>query len=140
MIEFDVGCPHCSQDLQATEEMLGQTIECPACQGQMTLPKLDLARLKRSLPPGLPGGGRMEGLAVASLVVGLCAPVLGPFGLLAGIVAITCGQLASRRILRSKGALRGHGIATVGRILGFLAILLSLAMIPMCASMMDYWW
>lgn len=39
MIDFKFNCPHCEQSLEAPEDMLGQTIECPACNGSIQLPK-----------------------------------------------------------------------------------------------------
>jgi hypothetical protein len=31
-------CPHCSQALEVPEELLGKTVECPACKGAIRLP------------------------------------------------------------------------------------------------------
>lgn len=39
MSEFKFNCPHCEQSLEAPEEMLGQTIECPSCHGSIELSK-----------------------------------------------------------------------------------------------------
>jgi len=39
MSDFKFNCPHCEQSLEAPEEMLGQTIECPSCNGSILLPK-----------------------------------------------------------------------------------------------------
>jgi membrane protein YdbS with pleckstrin-like domain len=41
MSDFKFNCPHCEQSLEAPEEMLGQTIECPSCNGTIELPKPD---------------------------------------------------------------------------------------------------
>ncbi len=38
MSEFTFNCPHCDQSLEATEDLLGQTLECPACKGSIQLP------------------------------------------------------------------------------------------------------
>lgn len=38
MSEHKFNCPHCNQSLEAPEEMLGETIECPACNGSIQLP------------------------------------------------------------------------------------------------------
>lgn len=32
-------CPHCSQHLEIHDDLLGQTLECPSCKGQFTIPK-----------------------------------------------------------------------------------------------------
>lgn len=39
MSDFKFNCPHCEQSLEAPEDMLGQTIECPACNGSIQLPE-----------------------------------------------------------------------------------------------------
>jgi len=39
--DFKFNCPHCEQPLEAPEDMLGQTIECPSCNGSLELPKPD---------------------------------------------------------------------------------------------------
>jgi hypothetical protein len=38
MASFKVICPHCKQSLDAPEEKLGQTINCPYCNGAINLP------------------------------------------------------------------------------------------------------
>lgn len=39
MTDTKFACPHCQQHLEAPEEVLGQTMNCPTGQGQITLPK-----------------------------------------------------------------------------------------------------
>jgi hypothetical protein len=38
MSDFKFNCPHCQQSLEAPEDLLGQTIECPQCKGSIQLP------------------------------------------------------------------------------------------------------
>ena len=38
MSEINFKCPHCQQDLTASDEFAGQEIECPACQQPFTVP------------------------------------------------------------------------------------------------------
>ena len=38
MSDLKFKCPHCEQSLEEPEEMLGQTIECPACNNQFAVP------------------------------------------------------------------------------------------------------
>lgn len=51
-------CPHCNQHLEVPDELLGQTVECPTCKGQMTLPKPAQAHAplaqSQSVPPPIP--------------------------------------------------------------------------------------
>jgi flagellar motor component MotA len=36
-----ISCPHCKTDLDVTPELSGQTVQCPACQGRLQVPKFD---------------------------------------------------------------------------------------------------
>jgi hypothetical protein len=62
MSEFKFNCPHCNQSLEAPEEMLGDTIECPACKGFIQLPayapkptpQMKKTPLRVSTPPPTP--------------------------------------------------------------------------------------
>lgn len=38
MTDFKFNCPHCEQSLEAPDELLGQPIECPSCNGSIQLP------------------------------------------------------------------------------------------------------
>ena len=38
MSGFTFNCPHCDQELEATEDMMGQKLDCPACNGPIELP------------------------------------------------------------------------------------------------------
>ena len=67
-----------------------------------------------------------SGLAVTSLISGLCIFILGP---IAGIVAIITGHKAQSQISKSFGRVTGGGMALGGLILGYFSVL----MIPMLA-------
>ena len=56
MSDFKFTCPHCNQHLEVPEEALGQTVLCPACQGQITLarPAQPLRVARTVNPPSLP--------------------------------------------------------------------------------------
>src|SRR5688572_14661155 len=62
-----------------------------------------------------------SGLAVASLVLGICGIVLC-LGPLAGIPAVVCGHIAQARIKRSGGAMKGGGVLLAGLITGYISI------------------
>lgn len=36
-----VSCPHCNTDLDVAPEHFGHTVQCPACQGRLEVPKMD---------------------------------------------------------------------------------------------------
>jgi ssDNA-binding Zn-finger/Zn-ribbon topoisomerase 1 len=38
MADLEIQCPHCDQGLEASEDLLGQTVECPACGKPIQLP------------------------------------------------------------------------------------------------------
>jgi hypothetical protein len=31
MADIDIACPHCGEQLEATDDMLGQSVDCPSC-------------------------------------------------------------------------------------------------------------
>jgi hypothetical protein len=67
----------------------------------------------------------VSGLAVLSFVTGIMALLPGcgaPFAL----IAIIAGLTAQRRVNASAGTLTGHGLATVGVVLGGIGVLISL--------------
>ena len=65
--------------------------------------------------------GQRSGLALASVILGICgiALCLGPLG---GIPAVICGHRAQSKIKRSGGAMTGAGLATAGLIMGYISI------------------
>lgn len=59
MSEFTIKCPHCQKELEATEDMAGQTAECPNCGKALVIPaqpkpKLQLRKSAPSLPRSSP--------------------------------------------------------------------------------------
>src|SRR5436190_13856587 len=75
-------------------------------------------------PPILPpdnSAKQRSGLALASMILGICGIVLC-FGPLAGIPGVICGHMAQSRIKRSGGTMSGAGQATAGLVLGYLSI------------------
>ena len=55
MSDFQFTCPHCNQQLEVSEDDLGQTVLCPTCQEQITLakptPALRVARIATVAQP-----------------------------------------------------------------------------------------
>ncbi len=39
MSETTFACPHCKQSLEASDDLLGQTVQCPSCKQNFTVPK-----------------------------------------------------------------------------------------------------
>lgn len=80
-------------------------------------------------PAGWPPGGygvprRTEGLAVASLVLGLSILFMWPLALFLSIAAVITGHMARNRIARSGD--QGAGMALAGLIIGYVGIVLSI--------------
>jgi hypothetical protein len=79
--------------------------------------------------PGPAGyaGKRNDGLAIASLIVGIISIVCSPacLGVLAGPAAAIMGFISRQRIASSGGTVGGGGMALAGLILGVIGFLLS---------------
>src|SRR2546425_9901827 len=73
-----------------------------------------------------PSARPIEGIAIASLVLGILSPIGASFyglpGVLLGSAAVFLGLRARGRIKKSGGVLGGGGIALVGWILGICGI------------------
>jgi len=70
------------------------------------------------------------GLAIASLVLGIVSvPMMCccGAGLVAAILAIVFGHLAIGQIRRSEGRLDGKGMAVAGLVMGYIGLLLHIA-------------
>ncbi|MDQ3623625.1 MAG: DUF4190 domain-containing protein, partial [Verrucomicrobiota bacterium] len=63
-----------------------------------------------------------DGLAVASLVLGVLGLVVIPF--ICSLPAVICGHLSLGRIRRAAGALAGHGMAVAGLLTGYFGIVI----------------
>lgn len=68
-------------------------------------------------------------LAIVSLVFGIIGWTLMP--VIGNMVAIICGHIARGQIRDSRGAQQGDGLALAGLILGYLGLLLGLALVLM---------
>lgn len=71
-------------------------------------------------------------MAVWSLVLGILGLVM--CGLFAAIPAVICGHKGMARVRQSGGALKGGDLALVGLILGYVAIGLTVLMVPLMAA------
>src|SRR4051812_39959159 len=128
---ISVSCS-CGEQFETSDEQAGQRVQCPACRSEVNVPG-DATAIQP--PPGLrpatptrrrtvdddydedddraqPGGPpATSGKAVASLILGVlsfCLPVV------LGIPALILGILGLRDINRSRGRLRGQGLAIAG--------------------------
>jgi hypothetical protein len=65
MADINFDCPHCGQNLNGPEEVVGETIECPVCKksfqipgGIIEVPKSQLAPPSRPSAPASPAQSR----------------------------------------------------------------------------------
>ena len=86
-------------------------------------------------PPGATGAaaGGTNGLAVASLVCGILS-FLG-LSCLTGLPAVICGHMAVSRI-KSGRATTGRGMANAGLVLGYLALVITIALLLFSGALM----
>lgn len=78
-------------------------------------------------PPGYTAAQQNEGMAVASMVIGIVSLVLAcgyGVGLLGSPAAMIMGRVSMKRIDRSNGQLGGRGMAQAGFILGIIGTVL----------------
>ncbi len=77
------------------------------------------------MPPPFAGQARNEGTAIAAMVCGIVGLLF--CGVVLGIVALSLGFSAKRKIEQSNGQLGGAGMATTGIVLGILDLVLGVA-------------
>lgn len=123
MKDLELICPHCSQRVEAARDMLGKTIECPQCNGWLTLPLVPPT--EGNVPPVPRSTLRpTHPLATTALALGVVSYVTGPFGIVLAVPAVVFGEIAYRRIRQAPAAYGGAGIAMAGRIAAYLYIVI----------------
>jgi hypothetical protein len=101
--------------LQAVPELGGAAgLACPPPYGGVPM----------YYPPATAG---TSGLAIASMVCGILGYLTCYFVGILGIPAVICGHMALARIRDSAVPIAGRGMAIAGLILGYLGILITLA-------------
>lgn len=118
-------CVKCGQENAAESTVCSRCGEALMTPGTVP-PASPAAGAAASVPAG---ATRTDGKAVASLVLGL----LGLVTCIAGIPAIILGHIARSNIEKSKGQLKGDGMALAGLILGYFTVA-GLPIILICAA------
>jgi len=97
MSDFKFNCPHCNQHLEAPQELMGQTLPCPSCNGAIRLPdpqpdptpiRIPVAQRPTHVPPSeLPNQPATRGsprtVMVAIIAALVCVAVVGLLFLIA---------------------------------------------------------
>jgi len=81
-------------------------------------------------PPPPPATPKNNGLAIASLILGI-ASIVTCLGCIPGIPAIICGHMALKQIAQTGAA--GAGMAKAGLIMGYITTALSIIAIILAA-------
>ena len=106
---------------------------CPACAAAMPAEAFvcRVCRFNARTGSFVDARPRTNGLAVASLTMGLVALMifpLIPLSALGGLLALVMGGAATRQIKKSEGAMSGAEMARFGLLLGLLAVLIALGL------------
>jgi general secretion pathway protein G len=123
-MDTKVTCPNCGQRLVVDSAAIGQQTDCPACSTRFVIPAI--ARVESS-PLATPHDTRRRGAAVSSLVLGILSLLC--FGILTGIPAIILGHKGYGRARKLPDQYAGGGMAVAGLIMGYMASLVSIALI-----------
>jgi hypothetical protein len=127
MATYNFNCPKCAQIIAADLSMVGQMLQCPQCQQTFSAP-VPSATASSPAPAGKVGN---EPLSIWSLVLGILGVCCCGLGIFSGIPAVICGHKAQKKIKASCGTLAGAGMALAGLILGYIAIGLTVIVLPL---------
>ena len=131
-------CPHCGGQVQAVQSPEDQVIACPHCAQQMTIPRAEAAPSTAAMPlasapPVPPGPAVSNGLATASLVLGVLSFLcFGPF---CSIPAIITGHMGLSKSRRLPGA-AGKGMAIAGLVVGYVSLVAFLVSVALLLAIM----
>ena len=127
----------CGQHLVVDSSAAGQSIKCPACSALVTVPTHVAATpppIIASPPLPIMGAkafaGERQGMAIASLVLGIISVIAFGLGFLTGIPAIVLGHLARSRARKSPHLYTGKGKAAAGLVMGYWSIAALLLFLP----------
>jgi prepilin-type processing-associated H-X9-DG protein len=105
----------CGKQFQTDEKNAGRQARCPDCGHELIIPSGKEPMLEPVEFAGDAGPSGTSGMAVASLFLGLSSIVCMA---LTGLPAIILGVMANSEIRKSKGRLRGGGLAATGIVTG----------------------
>lgn len=94
-----IPCPHCKTDLDITPELIGQTVQCPACNGRLQIPDSDATPAASSGKPQRTGWAEKDHANVnfgKSLIIGIALTV-GFLALLFPLIDTGLGAIFLKR-------------------------------------------
>lgn len=97
--------------------LLGPPIRCPFCQEAVRAGAVVCGHCGRGLALGLPTATRTNGMAIASMVLGIVWIYW-----IGSVLALVFGYIALRQIDESRGAQGGRGMAIAGVVLGWVGV------------------
>ncbi len=122
MEDVKFSCPHCQQSLEAPEELMGQVIECPSCNGRIELQPPPKQTVEVRMPT-LPSSGKKQ-ILVKRRQANPATPSSSPEQVRSKPHSPDKGSYASEKMGRAKGLLGGLGmmvIASVWFVAGYYA-------------------
>lgn len=111
-------CPVCQNTGQPVPYAL------PVPQARVGSPTVPATTPGPATPAATPPGRQQAPGAVASLVCGIIGAVTGLLGLVLGPIAIWQSSVARRAMAGAPGRYDGEGMATAGRVLGIVALVI----------------
>jgi len=149
-------CPRCGKVITVAFVHPESQVICPDCRIVVNdpvagdrpwgLPSEPVGGLAAPAPPaggtaGMPGGSapppaqKTSGMAVTSMILAIGSLPLAccyGFGILTGIVALILGVVALKQIRRSRGAIRGRGMAKAGVIISSIFLVIMAVLVIIC--------
>jgi len=140
MSDLKFSCPHCTQELEAPPELLGEMIDCPICGKQLQIPKSQLrpashaafqnvsVEIKRGANP----------LGIAALVMGILAcltcwiPIIGLLSIPLSLIGLLLGFIGL--IMAAVNKKTGFALPIGGGLVCVVAIFIAASSTGGCAK------
>lgn len=140
MSDLKFNCPHCKQSLEAPEDLLGQVLDCPSCNGKIQVPKSQMrpapqaalknvtVEIKRGANP----------LGIGALVLGIIAcltcwiPIIGLLSIPLSLIGLVLGFIGL--IMAAVSKKTGFAYPISGGLVCVVAIFIAISSTGGCAK------